>query len=307
MALRDGIAQSISNVGTNVIFINNGTALSKDISKQNILFDISSINDSYILCPESMNVNAPPTINKIVFKTSELIINSAQSNTFLFGNDTFIPITMKVNQYIPLATNTMYIFDKNDTRNYFVPYLTMDSSRIKTGTMVINNGKQRIEINNGTAISYNITEQLNSKKLIDYNTDDIMNIKTPIDYKIDFNMDDDMVINNGIPYIKTDTLDIPPITMIINDLIPPTGKASNDGGLKSFRIVIQKQSYFEQFLSFSNNDIISVDGLPQGIRYENGYIRGSATLSGKYNIIINFSDNTVLTGLLIVTPLQRVL
>jgi hypothetical protein len=118
---------------------------------------------------------------------------------------------------------------------------------------------------------------------------------------------DEMIINDNTSYIRTDTIDIPPVTMIINDLTPQTGKQTNDGGLKSFRIVIQKQSYFEQFLSFSNTDVVSVDGLPQGIVYQDGYIKGSAKLSGKYGVIINFSDNKVLTGTLIVTALPRTL
>lgn len=106
-----------------------------------------------------------------------------------------------------------------------------------------------------------------------------------------------------------DSINFSSTKIMVEDNNPPSGlsgsSSSNGAGMKSLKLTIQKNAYIEQLLSFNDKVVKDISGLPSGIVFTKKYLKGSPTISGKYNILIKFSDNSCIPGIIIVTQMHR--
>lgn len=100
------------------------------------------------------------------------------------------------------------------------------------------------------------------------------------------------------------------VSVLVEDSKPPQGVngagSGGNGGLQRFRLVMQKEAYFECLMQIYDVSVVGMQGLPTGINYyEDGYLRGTPTISGKYFVTMLLSDNTSVEGVIEVTKLYR--
>ena len=96
-----------------------------------------------------------------------------------------------------------------------------------------------------------------------------------------------------------------PISILVDTIKPPSSGNSNGDGLKSFKIVTQKNNYFEFKLNLESNSVVNILGLPYGVSYVDGVLKGSAQISGEFLITVALSDNSTIDGILVVSQLPR--
>ena len=97
-----------------------------------------------------------------------------------------------------------------------------------------------------------------------------------------------------------------PLDIFVDTIIPPTNSSSSNGdGLKSFKIVTQKNNYFEFRLNLEDSSVVNITGLPYGVSYVDGVLKGSAQISGEFLITVTLSNNSVINGTLIISQLPR--
>lgn len=314
MSFGDGLAQSIGKVGSTIIAImSNGRAIVNSEVNKDIIQYISPINDSDSNFEKKTMVE-DLSYNKTIInsETQHILRRTKQYNKFLTSKcEVSNIVTATVDQYYPssaIMQATCLVNDSTDTTNYIIPYLIMDNSRIHSDTLHSLCYTQSIIMNKPKlTFCKNVELQKDNKQLLPFGIE----AKTMV-YDID---DNKAVINNAytfvenyIPYKRNSTMVIQPATVNIEDYKPPNTTSSafsGGGGLKGFRIVIQKNSYFEQYLSFSTGSVIDITALPSGMVFENGYLKGAPTMSGDFAINIKMDDNTCLSGLLIVTQVPR--
>lgn len=88
------------------------------------------------------------------------------------------------------------------------------------------------------------------------------------------------------------------------NIIPPTGGA---GAIEKISLVSQKSNFMEFKIIFKNTqiDVTTVENIPEGMVYENGYLKGVPEKSGTYDVIFNLTDNTKVTYTITIPTLQR--
>ena len=97
-----------------------------------------------------------------------------------------------------------------------------------------------------------------------------------------------------------------PLNIFVDTIIPPTNSSNSNGdGLKSFKIVTQKNNYFEFRLNLEDNSVVNITGLPYGVSYVDGVLKGSAQISGEFLITVTLSNNSTINGILIISQLPR--
>lgn len=97
-----------------------------------------------------------------------------------------------------------------------------------------------------------------------------------------------------------------PLDIFVDTIIPPTNSGSSNGdGLKSFKIVTQKNNYFEFRLNLEDSSVVNITGLPYGVSYVDGVLKGSAQISGEFLITVTLSNNSTINGTLIISQLPR--
>ena len=116
-----------------------------------------------------------------------------------------------------------------------------------------------------------------------------------------------VVVSNEITENILNDANFKPISILVDSdrpLINSTGSSGNVG-LKNFKITTQKDNYFEFILNITNASVIGITGLPIGIEYYKGALRGSPKISGNYYITVLLNDNSTIEGTIIVSELPR--
>ncbi|OOM70000.1 hypothetical protein CLPUN_53320 [Clostridium puniceum] len=308
MSFGDGIAQSISNVGySKIIPIADGIATVNSDVDANIIQFLSPSRDKDV--PFERTVIADNiTINNIrINSDTQFVVSGVDTPITCYTCDTewHNVLSTVIDQYYPnpaILKATCQVIDKNDTNKYMIQYLTMDYTRVYSKIIPVICYKTKYLINKN---KYVLSKNMEHEKQL-YNID--VETKVTICGQDDYNIVCDSAvtfIENRIPYTRNSITLIQPVSINVEDYKPPITSSTSGKTLNSFRIVVQKYSYFEQYLSFKIGTVVDVSGLPQGMVYELGYLKGSPLISGEYPIFIKMEDKSVLSGLLIVTQVPR--
>lgn len=304
MSFGDGFAQSISNVGASkILYISNGTAVSNNNIKQNILITDNYVEDSNRVAEKSvMAINELFDFDKIVINSEPVNIMDNIPRKILFPID---KLETSITSSGSLANTTCTIVNFSKNKNYTLPLLSMRDEIIHSKNIPVLYYLKPYQINNQKTT---LCRKNNSPK-------QYLPIGIEKSIKI-YDIDDNILRINSerifIEYkkgsIKNSSTILNPVTVAIEDYKPPNiGQTSfgGGGGIKGFRIVAQKYAYFEQSLSFNSTTVQEITGLPQGMYCENGYLKGSPLLAGNFAINLKMDDKSVLNGLLIVTQVTR--
>ncbi|AGF55611.1 hypothetical protein B0P06_000286 [Clostridium saccharoperbutylacetonicum] len=309
MSFGDGIAKSIGNVGySKIIPIADGTAIVNSSVDVDILQFLSPSRDKDVPFERTV-ITDNITINNIrINSDTQFVISGVDIpiTCYTCGTEWHNVLSTVIDQYYPnpaMLKATCQVIDKNDANKYITQYLTMNYTRVHSNIIPISCYKSKYLMNNS---KYVLSKSMGHKEQL-YDID--VETKATINWEEDY----DIVCNpavtfieNRIPYTKNSITLNQPVSVNVEDYKPPIISPDFSGGaLNSFRIVVQKCSYFEQYLSFKTGKIVDISGLPQGMVYELGYLKGSPLISGKYPISIKMEDKSVLSGLLIVTQVPR--
>lgn len=314
MSFGDGFAQSIGKIGSTVIsYLSNGTATvnSTVVDNDDNKIYISPLNDSDLHFNKSIIVDGDIEINKILVNAQEVnVFNGIRGNITLLGNKDKADgaVTVFISQWIPssaIMKATSQVIDPNDNNRYIIPYLVMDNTRINSKSACSLFETMPVKTTHKIRFCGDL-RVANPKKLTYYGVE-----KSVIVHDIDegrtnvFN--NFVLVENGVANSKASSTIIQPVSVNVEDYKPPTtgGATSSGEGLKGFRIVFQKFSYYEQSLSFTDCSVKDILGLPLGMVFENGYLKGSPLVSGDFPITLKLDNNTSLSGLMVVTPLPR--
>jgi hypothetical protein len=308
MSFGDGIAQSISKIGySKIISISDGTAIVNSDVDVDIVKFLSPSRDRDMPFERNVIVDDATISNIRINSDTQFVVSVADipSTCYTCGSEWHNVISTLIEQYYPnpaILKATCQVIDKNDDNNYPMKYLTMDYTKVNSNIIPIICYETKYFMNNN---KYVLSKDMKYKEQL-YDID--IETKVTIDGKDDY----DIVCNPAVtfiekrmPYTKNSLTLIQPVSVSVEDYKPPTIASGSGEGLNSFRIVVQKYSYFEQYLSFKAGKVIDVSGLPQGMVYELGYLKGSPLISGKYTVSIKMEDESVVTGLLVVTQVPR--
>lgn len=85
------------------------------------------------------------------------------------------------------------------------------------------------------------------------------------------------------------------------------GKTENS--IKGFKFIAQKGTYVELSLDFLKEDVVidTITGLPDGLVFKDGKVRGTPTLSGEFTFTINISDGSSMECIMEIPQLVRLL
>lgn len=84
-------------------------------------------------------------------------------------------------------------------------------------------------------------------------------------------------------------------------------KSSGMGSLKNIHIELQPLAYINMKLEFPDCQVTSIKGLPPGIIFESGSIKGSPTVPGDYSIRALLTNGTYVPGKIKVHIIDRIL
>lgn len=308
MSFGDGIAMSIGskNNATEYDINVEGNAIALPTTKQSITITAvplsSGIPDYERIAKISYN-NCGKLVIQDAIATIKNQVHISQ-NFFIGSKELELIAKVKIMGSI-IPPVTAIIKDSTVVKHCVMDYLVMDSRKIISPSVNILQIIQEI-IKNTEKVRFAITT---NKTIL---TTTLKESKATISnggYPKTKFMPSYATITNGIKTVFAPTINIVTNTAIIYDYRPPastTGTTSSTGqGLNGFTIVLQKQSYFQQALSFSNVTISSAFGLPQGMLCENGILFGSPIISGDYAVTFKMNDKTSISGLLSVTNVPR--
>lgn len=190
--------------------------------------------------------------------------------------------------------------------NKLIRSFTKKIKYIKPGNYCKKNLKFNILINPIKLLvnNYNYKEQsLNLK--VNYKIEPLI-MDVPIEYNSFIKTEEVSLIvkqskdkNNKVMNIKCK-----PCSINVDDLIP-SNKSNNSGNIKSFKFVLQKQSFSEIDLEFTSGKIISAEGLPAEMKLINQKIKGTPIYSGTYNCILHLDNGNKINILIIISNLDR--
>lgn len=75
--------------------------------------------------------------------------------------------------------------------------------------------------------------------------------------------------------------------------------------VSAIKFVVQKDSFIELYIKFTNNTVTDAVGLPDGMFLDGNYIKGSPTLAGIYNIKLMCYEDVVMECIIEVPNIQR--
>lgn len=98
-------------------------------------------------------------------------------------------------------------------------------------------------------------------------------------------------------------------TIVATKLPVNTGGSNGSGGegLKALDLELIPFNYVKIKLDFADKKVVDVVGLPPGLTLRNGYIDGSPSISGEYNVRILLNNNTFISGKIKVHVLDRII
>lgn len=309
MNTADGKALSIGSSGRSVVISQaNGGAFSIAVSKIKEPVYINHTSDSLKSFNKAINVINDCNRSKIIFKTCEFKVENTIRDKMKYSQF-YKEQQIKVNNIVtPFFNCVLDVIDNSDDHDKFLKYLFFRNEQNESYLKYIPIDYKGTESITESKSSYSIS--INKER-----TDKIeMHIQEPIKpipvYTKDqirlITRDLNIMCENNIANSFNSKVNIQPIYITVEDYKQPTiGVVTAGGSLTGFKITVQKLSYIEQTLSFEDKTVLSITGLPQGMTYENGKLKGSPTVSGKYAITINMDDATVMSGLIVVTQVPR--
>jgi hypothetical protein len=306
MALTDNTAYSVGSFGTTLVFSTEGRA--------SVLSSVPNENE-YLARPindkltnfEKANTVRQSEINRICYYPASVMadnyMDSQKLRLTIDENEAYKATVADGTIDTSIVNFSTMVIDPADTNKYIINYLTLRQESIKNTAVGICDSSQSslVYSNENTAISRTtVVEKIMSNVFVDKTA--VVSespsgktiFSTPYVY-----------VENYITPLNSQTK-IVSATVNVEDYKPPTGaSAGSAGGLNSFRIVCQKYAYFEHTLNFMDSVVTSITGLPQGVIYELGSLKGSPSVSGDYPITIKLANKTALSGLMTVTQVPR--
>jgi hypothetical protein len=310
MSFGDGLAQSKGVVGSNKIcYVADGTTIvNNSIGNPKMLKYISPSSDCKSYYNKTTKINNQLAINKIQLNgCTKFVSYNVDNPLILYANKDVSTIIDQATVYSSLYSKTCQVIDSNDENKYIFQYLNLTGEKVSSPVVPIIFYKKDVNI---TYPKYVLSKDIetNTQK---YN---LGTIETKViardgldDSRTIFNCAS-VFVEDKQSYNKNSVTIITPVTAIVEDYKPPNIGViafSGGGGLKGFRLVVQKNSYFEHYLGFNSGSVVDVTGLPPGMICEKGFLKGSPTISGNFIVSIKMDDATALSGLLIVTQVPR--
>lgn len=204
------------------------------------------------------------------------------------------------NTVIISEPNFSYV-EKNKTKPTTVKYAVVGKD-IKANS-ILNKNKRSIFIDINLPVSVTVDAKRSENIFYIYN--DIQVYNKPLE-KIKVKTGSTIVNDNRVN--KIIGLVVEPVTTSVSDYRPPmAGNGSGGNGLDFIRISAQKNAYVELLLNFTDNKIIDILGLPEGLYMEHSVIKGTSKISGNFPLSIILDNNSILKALLIVPELPRIL
>ena len=311
MAYGDGIAQGIDTFGMTVITSNDGYAVGINCEEYTIVKNISPLSDSKCEFVTYINTRNEEYQNTIIMNPLNIRVDSkVKDKKYIYpSQNKLITLNISVTQKVPYANNVYIdVMDKGDIRNHLIPYLSLRDTCLHIDSIQVIQYDNDIIINNPSfSIGIDIDKLKNIKtNFILNNSKQTFISVTDTEYN-KINIDDVYIsVQNAVSSTKSTNVTVEPIVISVEDYKPPViGTVSNGGGLKGFRMVLQKQSYYEQYLSFTDGSVKDITGLPMGMIFDGSYLKGTPTISGRFAITIRLDNNSVISGLLIVSQVPR--
>jgi hypothetical protein len=303
MSLGDGKARSVGRTGRTVILpIADGRAMVYDVFQRTKFSDYTKpLSDYKPFCDLKMNISTTKHTDKVLMNECTFNIQNGKRDPLKFQLIQTASMSVSMGStFFPLNIN---VYDASDTSNKMLKYLVKNTKSI---TLNVNQYKQvPVNIADGRSIATS-TKQYHNKFILDRALPLTVFNRNKDEVRLNINDLYMPVENKTLASTSKTTLNIQPLFIPVEDYKPPTiGTATTGGSLKGFRLEMQKYAYMEQYLSFNDKTVADITGLPSGMVFENGYLKGSPLVSGKFNINIKMTDNTAMPGLLIVSQVPR--
>jgi hypothetical protein len=284
---------------------------------------ISSENITTLITPTPMDSSVPNFERNVKVKgdgmqiinllpKSVIVQNRVKKYTGInLNSDLINNIEMKV-KVVHGQPNVMNNLDckvnsNNNKGNYIVQFLTIDQNKTKSLQVKVNSYQQKITIND---VKIHSSYKPIKTPIVTQIKGMIVKV-TKMSYKVFNLVPYNVKVQNGVKkYTVAPVTNSPTLYVKVNSYknVLNAGTTTGGGSLNSFVLTFQKYSFYEQSLSFGNNvKIVSAIGLPQGMEFNLGCIMGSPLLSGNYIVSLKLSDNSVITGLIIIPELPRIL
>lgn len=195
---------------------------------------------------------------------------------------------------------TSVVWEPN--KNYVIPYLVFHISRNAGATVDVMSSYQSIKMQTEIAISRRVERpQIEDR----FSRPASASVSGSEGDRIKINFAETFVYDTR-PQSVSKTTQLTPATATIEDYKPPAwGNTGSGSGLKSTRIIAQKDSFFELYLNFDDCKVTDAIGLPQGLVLEGSYIKGSPVLSGRYPVTLKLSNERNVDVYIVVPELQR--
>lgn len=292
-----------STIGkTSLVYIDGNANVNSDI-KEDL---INSFINTKINMPIKINVCNNFFNHNIEERQFSQVVADATTklikSNYLNGETIYIEEKYRL---IPNGIETVYVSEKGKTNILYGDcpsnqlYGRIKNANCKSIEKLLKKYRSNVSVSR----CYEKQNQLGVIRQMGFN-DAKINVKPKFEQKIIFNPINTIV--NTVENIESQLiLNMQPATTIVESLLPPGGNSGiGNGGLKFFKLVAQKFSYFEYEMKL-NNEIKNVIGLPYGLVFFEGKIQGSPLISGLYNITIDLGDNNSFNGQILVPELPR--
>ena len=299
----DGKALVISNLGTTRIIEHNGMALSTNNDLNEIILDVGSEHSSGFHITKIFNkyIGKRPIYKPETIFCFQQLPNASQPREKSYSNyigektDFIISKIKKAQSTIFVTQDEQKIIAPQKNVNTFAnKYINK-----KTTSQLI---ETDIKVTEGISISSKsvkavFEEVLPSIKAITTFRDNVVVMSTLELYVVrDFRQNSLIEASSKLE----------PMTAIVEDYKPPSfGNVGSGSGMKFARFVVQKNSFAQINLEFTDSKVIDALGLPQGMLFKAPFLTGAPTVSGVYPLRLKLDNGFTLDILLVVPNLPR--
>lgn len=201
-----------------------------------------------------------------------------------------------------LTASVLVVGDSSDDR-CILNYLSLNDKYVSGGKVEVNYVSSSFEVaDSGICI---VRKEIFKESILSTNFIEkkVVVSNASEENKINFNQAITSVVDGRPSEVVVPVNTI--VKVYVEDNKPPTPTVPNNSSLKSFTIVVQKYCYIEYLLRFEGLDVVSIIGLPQGIQFYDGYLKGTALVSGDFNVFIYLNDGTAVQGFIKVPEVPR--
>lgn len=288
MAYNDGIAISTAKVGLMHINRTNGFSISY-LGKQNRERKLYPVKAGTIT----------QTGNNIV-RLNE--VNMLVASTKI--SKTILPITIKVKQNNSLSiicSTSTIVADKHYDSNILSSLVKLEKT---TGEAMSPLCKNIISIKSNSSIC--CKKERDSIKSDHYIEPKKVTVHEILERKSAYPCM--TFVENKVVQKRIGGTILEPVSVSVEDYKPPSIGANGSGsGLKDVKFVMQKKSFSEIILNFTETKIIEVIGLPQGVIFDKKTLKGTPLVAGNFPLQFKFENGNIMEGYLVVPNIPRTL